>query len=163
MWDIRPREGVGPLTFGMDPAAVAAAIGPAEKRNPEWNGTVNDVRPIGQPVCSYRDDRLIGVGFSARVPGVTLAGAELFALPPAEAIRTLIARNGGEARFGFDVFVFDTLAMTATDFYRAADRRFVEPIVGEQDDRGITVHDRPDPDWDRDSFPPFDTGEGGGG
>ncbi len=140
-WIIRPREGMGPLNFGMTPAEVAAAFGgiaPA-RSDPSWDGrTVSEFRSIDLPTCGYTANALTFIGMGPQTPGVRLGDLDVFAGPPRVVLQTLERANNG-AIIGLGSVVFETLRISTTNFFDEATRSFVEPQPDRQDDRTLSL------------------------
>jgi len=143
-WDIKPLIGLGPLAFGMSPAAVAGAstqLGAVTARNTDQDGTINEYRRLEDPNFSYRADGLIFIATTWRVKDVLWNGVDVYAAPPLDILRTLETANGGAAQM-FGVVVFDRLCLQLSGFYVFERSQPYDPHGEEQDDRGLTVWER---------------------
>jgi len=78
VFDIRPFDGVGPLTFGLSAEEVTAAIGPPLRRIKNWKGNYEEYRD-GFKTCYDAHGHLVEVVLFPPCSAI-LAGRNLFAL-----------------------------------------------------------------------------------
>lgn len=155
-WTIRPREGMGPLRFGMTPAQVTTALGGVEpaRTDPSWDGkAISEFRALDLPTCGYTAGLLTSIGVGPQTNGVNLSGLDVFANPPLQVLQALERANGG-AIVGLGSVVFPTLQISTTNFYDEDTGKVIDPQPGRQDDRtllltrdddqdGLAAHFRP--------------------
>lgn len=78
VFDIRPFDGVGPLSFGFTADDVASAVGPALRRLKNWKGNYEEYRESFK-ACYDDHGRLVEVVLFPPSSAI-LAGRDLFAL-----------------------------------------------------------------------------------
>jgi hypothetical protein len=77
VFEIRPFEGVGPLTFGFTAQDVASTVGPPLKRLKNWKGNYEEYRE-GFKTCYDERGRLVEVVLFPPSSAI-LEGRDLFA------------------------------------------------------------------------------------
>lgn len=128
MWTILPLSGIGPLRFGMAEAEVAAMpeMGPPKTTQVNYDGTVQEFRELGHPMCDYLEGRLVTVAVDHHVPGLTFEGKDVFASGSRAFLLALQAANGGaEAGLGF--VIFRRIGISTKGFYNDVAAQFFNP------------------------------------
>jgi hypothetical protein len=112
VFDIRPFDGVGPLTFGMTPEEVHSQLGEPRMQKPNPLGQ-RDERYPGFRVRYAADSGLMcEVTFSTACQ-VLFAGVPLFT--DATAVQQLAERDGAAVQ-GLGYLVFPNLGVALADF-----------------------------------------------
>jgi len=138
MWDCAPFVGVGPASFFMTPAQVAAAanLGPARAR--QDGPYLNEFRGIDAPVFNYLDSGLVIVGTSRCLPDVLWNQMDVYQSKPIDVLRAMEKANGPALRI-FDTIVFAKLGLQLTGFYVFATNEAYDPSSDDPDNRTLSA------------------------
>ena len=119
----------------------------ADTAPPESAAT--EVRGDPVLVLSYERDRLAALTVSAGGRPLVLDGDDLFAMPTADAIEALSARNGGSGRFESTTARFDALGISLEGFTVADESGAVRMLDATDErfrERTVTLRPHPGPD-----------------
>ena len=143
-WDIKPKNGVGPLALGANMNQVGEILNksyPIKGKIIDYNDSfTTENREFGCPICHYRKDILSGIDLRPHVSEVRIDKENPFLIEPKYLMTMFEELNQSVGMYGFGFIVFKNISISAKGLFNG--KKFYKPSDDEMsDERSIGVFD----------------------
>lgn len=117
-FDIKPYEGAGKIRFGMSPEDVNISLGPPEDTDINMFNEIKESRQDGglNTVYSQKDRRLVEIGFSPNILGLTFKDTPVFVGRPLKVYKDFL-KEDNEPYESVGFIVLFKIGVTLTGFH----------------------------------------------
>ena len=117
-FDIKPYEGAGKIRFGMSPEDVNISLGPPDDTDINMFNEIKESRQDGglNTVYSQKDRRLVEIGFSPNILGLTFKDTPVFVGRPLKVYKDFL-KEDNEPYESVGFIVLFKIGVTLTGFH----------------------------------------------